>query len=171
MKEKIVMWNFVTSIIIMGCLSINCYNNKATEKSVTYLEKIEKEGYIIQEDATKLPNWPDYRESVIRYNESEGAFFGSSLLRYGAGPRSSDQKGFYLDVTPNHEYALFFEEFTGDTRVETQWSCILVKKSRFLQTIELLIPYDDIYRVFHEGRYTVYGFRNQELILKHLCWL
>lgn len=112
MKEEIVTRKFAISIIIIGCLSISCYNNKATKKRGIYLERMEREGYIIQKDATTLADWSKYYESVIRYNESDGSFFGPSLLRYGAGPRSSDEKGFYLDVIPNDEYALFFENIT-----------------------------------------------------------
>lgn len=165
------MWKFIISIIIMGCLSVNCYNNKAAKKSVIYLERIDRGNYIIQKDATKLPNWPAYYDSIMSYNQSNGSFFGPSLWRYGEGPRSSDEKGFYLDLIPDHEYALFFEKFTRDTPAETEWGCILVKKSSFSQTTELLIPYDDIYRVFREGRYIVYGFRNEELMLKSLYFL
>jgi hypothetical protein len=135
------------------------------------LEKLERDDYIIQQDATKLPDWSKYYESIIRYNESGGSFFGPGLLRYGAGPRSSDEKGFYLDVIPYQEYALFFERFTRGKQVGTEWGCILLGENSLAQTIELLVPYDDIVRVLRHGRYTVYGFRNEELILKGLYFL
>jgi len=164
------MWKFISSILIMSCFLISCYDSKLSEKDIKYPDNIEKENYIIQKDAKKLPNWSIYYESLIRYDKSNGSLFGPCLERYGEGPWSGDGKGIYLDITPDNKHVLLFAD-TKYNQENTKWSCIVVKNRDFPQPTELLIEIDAIYEVLSEGIYRVYGFRNEELVLKRLYFI
>jgi len=164
-EKEITMWGSISSIAIISCFLINCYSSKSAKKIIVYPDRIEMENYIIHKDATELPSWSNYYESMIRYEESDGSIFGPSLERYGWGPWSSDGKGIYLDILPNSEYVLLFAD-TKDNREDTKWRGISVKGRTLSQTVELLISKEDINQMLPGGIHRVYGFENEELILK-----
>jgi hypothetical protein len=161
-ERMIVIRRFLWSIIIVSSLLASCYHNKA----IVYLHRIEKGNYTIHKYAETIPNWSSYHNSIIAYNESNGSSFGPPLRRGGWGPWSDNGKGIYLDVIPTNENILIFERITRDKQEETKWGCILVKNRTLSQNTEILIPNDNLRKVFPEGIYAVYGFKNEELILK-----
>lgn len=140
---------------------MSCFYHKA----ITYPEKIEKRNYVIHRDATKIPNWSGYHKSITEYDKSDGSLFGPELQRYGGDFYWGDGLGIYLDIVPNNEYVLLLRCIYG-RQEEPVSGYVLVKTKTLCQTIELLIPDLDIRRVFPQCVYEVYGFKNEELILK-----
>jgi hypothetical protein len=135
------------------------------------LDELETENYIIYRDARKLPNWYEYYQSIVKYQESDGSTFGSALYR-GGGPFSSvgDGKGIYLDVVAGSTYVLIFPIGKHDFK-NPRLGCILIKNEAPPETGQLLISSDDIRKTFPPGIYGVFGFKNQELILKQTYWI
>lgn len=140
---------------------MSCFSHKA----IIYPDKLEKRNYAIHRDATKIPNWSSYRESITEYEKTDGSLFGPKIERYGGDFYSGDGLGMYLDIVPDNEYVLILKVIYSNQK-EPASGYVLVKTKTLCQTIELLIPDLDIRRVFPEGVYEVYGFKNEELILK-----
>jgi len=150
---------------------MSCYGNKCAKNNTVHLDEIETENYAIYKDAKRLPDWSRYYQSIVRYQESDGSAFGPALYR-GGGPFDSagDGKGIYLDVVAANRYTLIFPIGKHDPK-NPRLGCILIKDQALSETGELLISNGDIFKTFPPGIYDVFGFKNQELILKQTFWV
>lgn len=160
-KKEVAMWKFVSSITAISCFLMNCFHHKV----IIYPEKIERRNYAIHRNAREVPNWPSYHKSITEYDKSDGSLFGPELQRYGGDFYCGNGLGIYLEIAPDNEYVLLLRSIYGK-KEDAASGYVLVKTKILCQTIEFLIPDLDIRRVFPKGVYEVYGFKNEELILK-----